>query len=1632
MPTIDGGHVNNNNDDDDNNNNIPLRERSIDNIYRTVSQESKQQPPPSNSSSSFKKPFKLHDNHDESARTIGNPLSFYSPYQDSRESRYGADEERIHDAQVENTSNTKYDHRPNTGDRRRSILPTFFNRNRKKKTGGQLSNLNLVDQDSELAASERASKLITSLSIGSPSINIMASCLMRDDGGISRAPLLLSLLGLKVTPIQLEGGKKTTKFLIHLEYGLGDHRMKWIIERNVADLMTLHSTVKWKLKKKQFSKNPQMPKFPNPFGITDDRKRKVLDYIAENNLEQQQQNDQPPPTSSIDNHSIGSGQLSRVRSRLGSIASIGSFDKIHHEKKHRRNIYYIPEVEMYLKDLIELLFLGPISNLLFVFFELSPLSALLSYESGFQGKQGPVHISGSASSQGWRVGHFKANDLKGIYDRRTEKWLLVRNSYVMHVSDINSTTPLEVFLVDSKFKISVKAEYKDDEIHDEQTLKKLSDKLEETTQKIFPHLKITLENAERKLVISPKTPREHNLWYESLIKMKDSAIWSQPNRFNSFAPIRTNCFAQWFVDGRDYFWAVSTALEMAKDVIFIHDWWLSPELYLRRPANGNQQYRIDRLLQRKAQEGVKIYIIIYRNVGTTVATDSLYTKHSMLSLNEKNIHVIRSPNQLLQNTYFWAHHEKLCIIDQTYAFLGGIDLCYGRYDTPDHALTDDSDLTFDKLNKNTVLDVKTFAEFQTFPGKDYSNPRVQDFVELDKPYDSMYNRKITPRMPWHDVHMYTCGKIARDLSRHFVQRWNYLLRQKRPSRFTPLLIPPPDFTDEEAINHKMNGTCEVQLLRSSGNWSLGLQEHEQSIQNAYLKLIETSEHFVYIENQFFITSCFIDGIEIKNRLGDALVDRIIRAHQERTEWKAIIVIPLMPGFPAQVDEAEGSSVRVIMQCQYMSISRGETSIFAKLRKKGIDPDDYIQFFSLRKWGRIGPSRLLTTEQLYIHAKTMIVDDRAAIIGSANINERSMRGARDSEVAAIVRDTEMISTRMNGKPFKAAKFAHTLRMRLMREHLGISIDILDIVERRFQRFENFANTKEGEQFATNNFKNKEYKILSSMVEIATRDVLKQPNGSSRWKNFKDNISKFDLEISKINFEEENKNLPEPLFLPVSFNNRTGPFEANKGIRDKKKHSYDSRVQNSEVHKRDVKGDGIDKFKSPLAKEARISSAKFLKELSLKTMESETTIPKAFLPNLDAVLDFLNSDDHDLIDKMDEKTEEIINERNKERWLLLKKISYLQRIAAKEAQSIEEENRKRSGSRNSPPIGNNVSFDSNSSPTATNSNELNNSSDGIGTDFKDKYPTISLNDQAAKDLISSITTPEAKVSSFIDPYEFEDPVNPIFYEFLWNEFARRNTEIFRMVFHCQPDDNVGRWSEYTHYTKLQSKFMKSQASEIKKSTTQPVSRNSEETSEKTINNTGTSQQFKSKNENEASLEKNEQSRFANNSKIHYSDEDEESDVGVLGKVPQRKEQQTQEQQQHGHEKLRTKLQRRVSTLAGITEHPDGNLNEEEESDNKENEKEDENNQEEYKKEEKAKPKSNTTNHYTRIRKNRAGAALTRRRMQSGDAIYDKQTSEKLLQSIQGHLVYFPAEWLDVELENNNWFYNTDRLPPMEIYD
>ncbi|AAS53442.2 AFR071Wp [Eremothecium gossypii ATCC 10895] len=1407
--------------------------------------------------------------------------------------------------------------------------------------------------EEEMIIQNMASDLIATLLAGCPGALFAGSGFLRDEHGVRRAPLLLAMLSVRVSPVtnsdtllslqrvssattsttnassvshveKQDGGIAIvdqgyhTKYKLELEYGVGDNRLKWIILRSYKDLASLHG----KLKLVSFQQNTlnklyidhnryqriHLPHFPR----FDDYMKKAKKGPASVPSPQ----DHPRTSESSSNTPRSSLNFEAKRFHMKHIQDL--IDETDDVKKpmHKR-------IEKYLRLLNLSLSLRPQANRLFQFYELSPISNLLSYESGFQGKQGYLIIRSSAKAQGWRVSHFRFNDWRAMIERHTNKWFLVRHSYIMYVSDMCSTTPLDVFLVDSKFKVTCSGNFlEDNNLYEE-------DPLEDKQKKISTKLLITLENSERKLQMIAKSEYMLKIWVSSIIQMQKNTIWANHQRFGSFAPVRRNCFCHFLVDGRDYFWALSEALTMARDVIFIHDWWLSPELYMRRPVQSNQQYRIDRVLKERAEAGVKIFIVVYRNVGSTVGTDSLWTKHSMLSLHP-NIHLIRSPNQWLQNTYFWAHHEKMCVIDHTIAFMGGIDLCYGRYDSPEHVLRDDaSDL-----------------QQQNFPGKDYSNARICDFHDLDKPFESMYDREVIPRMPWHDVHMMTVGEAARDMSRHFVQRWNYLLRQKRPSRPTPLLTPPSDFTPEELENSEFfrnlnsRSTCEVQILRSAGNWSLGLQETEKSIQAAYLKLIETSKHYIYLENQFFVTASNWDGVFIENKVGDAIVDRIIKANSEGKLWKAFILIPLMPGFDSEVDQPEGSSIRVIMQCQYQSIARGETSIFAKLRRLNIDPLQYIQFYSLRKWSTLGQYDKLVTEQLYVHAKVMIVDDRSCIIGSANVNERSMLGNRDSEVAAIIRDTELVKSKMNGEDYYAGRFALELRQRLMREHLGCDVDLVEIIERKFSRLEHVALanvetlnllSREGAAHS-----NKELKIQSAMLEIGFREVMNE-QCSDMWleKYGSGQVKNFGIEVDH-NIYMDSDNVPEQFLynnsnhkktpLPSkkgrqhgrrrynskpkyhSFNNRAG--EANVGIRDKKPISTDSRLVGNETHMKDVEGLGPDgwknvtrKFKENVTQQLMDWATEVMNIQSIdgkKENQNNTNI--SFLPDKEDVMQYLQDSGIPDINK----------------WNMLKRICYLQHLSYKKETKLTEHKK--------------LSKDT--------ADTIQRTLDFLGEEEMDDDAVDIMLAQMVPPIGGENKQPFANLH-FMDPYAFEDPIVDSFYEDMWFAVALRNTLIYRMVFHCQPDNSVQTWRDYKDFQKLSQGFDELQRKMIEMEYGEKV----------------TILDDISENMSNISLEKG--------TKIKSVPPDIADSLSMDADLPPHHQQAVKTGAVRAP--THTKMKLSSSLLYGINQ-----------------------------------------------------------------KIFDRHTARRLLERINGHLVIFPTDWLAKEVESKNWFYNADRLPPIDIYD
>ena len=72
------------------------------------------------------------------------------------------------------------------------------------------------------------------------------------------------------------------------------------------------------------------------------------------------------------------------------------------------------------------------------------------------------------------------------------------------------------------------------------------------------------------------------------------------------------------------------------------------------------------------------------------------------------------------------------------------------------------------------------------------------------------------------------------------------------------------------------------------------------------------------------------------------------------------------------------------------------------------------------------------------SQVLIADDRIVICGSANLNDRSQLGDHDSEIAVVVEDPTPVNSYMNGQPWRASRFAATLRRQLFRKHLGLLV------------------------------------------------------------------------------------------------------------------------------------------------------------------------------------------------------------------------------------------------------------------------------------------------------------------------------------------------------------------------------------------------------------------------------------------------------------------------------------------------------------------------------------------------------------------------------------------------------------------
>ncbi|XP_061447126.1 phospholipase D2 isoform X2 [Rhineura floridana] len=675
-------------------------------------------------------------------------------------------------------------------------------------------------------------------------------------------------------------------------------------------------------------------------------------------------------------------------------------------------------LEMYLNTLLEMNLYRD-HHAMTEFLDVSQLSFIP--DLGPKGVEGMIlKRSGGHRLQGLNcAGHHQ------VCYRWSKRWLVVKDSFLLYLKPESGTISF-VLLFDNGFNIQV------------------GKKPTETKYGV------RVDNTCRSLILKCSSYRQARWWCQEITELVEDKgkDFLRLHRYEGFVPPRKETPARWFVNGAGYFAAVADVLMHAQEEIFITDWWLSPEIYMKRPVQSDA-WRLDLILKHKAEQGVHVCVLLFKEVELALGINSGYSKRALMLLHP-NIKVMRHPDHVSSIVLLWAHHEKLVVVDQSVAFLGGLDLAYGRWDTHEYRLADlDGDNCLGSKGGAALpgrdearLDLATNQHL--WLGKDYSNLIAKDWVQLDKPFEDFIDRCQTPRMPWRDVGVAVHGMAARDVARHFIQRWNFTktVKPKYKGPGFPYLLPKSPRATPLQLPFAVPGaqTTNVQVrgwevLRSVDRWSAGL--HECSIYNAYLSVIKDSQHYLYIENQFFI-SC-ADGRSVLNTVGDAIVDRVLLAHSKKKPFRVYVLLPLLPGFEGDIAQGGGNSIQAILHFTYRTICRGKASIISRLKASmGEDWKNYISFCGLRTHGELHGK--LLTELVYIHSKMLIADDRRVIIGSANINDRSLLGKRDSELAVLVEDTELMTSVMNGQAYQAGKFALSLRLDCFRCILGVTSDL----------------------------------------------------------------------------------------------------------------------------------------------------------------------------------------------------------------------------------------------------------------------------------------------------------------------------------------------------------------------------------------------------------------------------------------------------------------------------------------------------------------------------------------------------------------------------------------------------------------
>ena len=488
------------------------------------------------------------------------------------------------------------------------------------------------------------------------------------------------------------------------------------------------------------------------------------------------------------------------------------------------------------------------------------------------------------------------------------------------------------------------------------------------------------------------------------------------------------------------------AIAGAEKLIYITGWSVYYAIHLVRDedAETGRNKDVGTLLKEKAEEGVRVLVMTWNDRSNDGSMKDLLTKGGMMGTHDEETakyfegsqvviaNVAREKKESWKNIAgqfsqtCYTHHQKTVIVDadplpdsssdkrRLVAFVGGLDITDGRYDTPEFPL---------------------FKTLKTFHKDDF--------------YQNCTEGATTdtgPREPWHDIHAKLEGPAVRYVIKNFIERWEK--QASNPDDSEDGAIPKISQMGEEFdLDAHGHGSGEddhgwnVRVLRSITQDSAKFENPQDedrdqscnpeilhkkygclvddSIQKTYIKLIRSAKSFIYIENQYFLGSAYNWNAEddqttdTQHTIPMELTMRIIKSIKDGTSFKVYVCIPMFPeGIPTSKASQE------ILYWQHCTMQAMYKRLAAAIKKLGLDgvgkePKDYLNFYCLgkRETREEVPEDLSDPEKdsdaakvreslrhpIYVHSKLMIVDDTHVVLGSANINQRSLDGNRDSEI-----------------------------------------------------------------------------------------------------------------------------------------------------------------------------------------------------------------------------------------------------------------------------------------------------------------------------------------------------------------------------------------------------------------------------------------------------------------------------------------------------------------------------------------------------------------------------------------------------------------------------------------------------------